>query len=42
MSNYDDSFKTVLDYLDENPLKDSFVLKVNDVKKLSETNILKQ
>ena len=38
MSNYDDSFKTVLDYLDENPLKDSFVLKVNDVKKLSETS----
>ena len=38
MSNYDDSFKTVLDYLDENPLKDSFVLNVNDVKKLSETS----
>ena len=38
MSNYDDSFKTVLDYLDENPLKDSFVLKVNDVKNLSETS----
>ena len=38
MSNYDDSFKTVLEYLDENPLKDSFVLKVNDVKKLSETS----
>ena len=38
MGNYDDSFKTVLDYLDENPLKDSFVLKVNNVKKLSETS----
>lgn len=38
MSEYDDSFKTVLDYLDENPLMDSFVLKVNDVKKLSETS----
>lgn len=38
MSDYDDSFKTVLEYLDENPLKDSFVLKVKDVKKLSETS----
>lgn len=38
MSEYDNSFKTVLDYLDENPLMDSFVLKVNDVKKLSETS----
>lgn len=38
MSEYDDSFKTVLDYLDENPLMDSFVLKVNDVKKLRETS----
>ena len=38
MSEYDDSFKTFLDYLDENPLMDSFVLKVNDVKKLSETS----
>lgn len=38
MSEYDDSFKIVLDYLDENPLMDSFVLKVNDVKKLSETS----
>lgn len=38
MSEYDDSFKTVLDYLNENPLMDSFVLKVNDVKKLSETS----
>ena len=38
MSEYDDSLKTVLNYLDENPLMDSFVLKVNDVKKLSETS----
>lgn len=38
MSEYDDSFKTVLDYLDDNPLMDSFVLKLNDVKKLSETS----
>ena len=38
MSEYDDSFKTVLNYLDENPLMDSFVLKVNDVKKISETS----
>lgn len=38
MSEYDDLFKTVLNYLDENPLMDSFVLKVNDVKKLSETS----
>lgn len=38
MSEYDDSFKTVLDYLDENPLNDSFVVKVKDVKKLSETS----
>lgn len=38
MSEYDDSFKTVLDYLDENPLNDSLVVKVNDVKKLSETS----
>lgn len=38
MSEYDDSFKTILDYLDENPLNDSFVVKVKDVKKLSETS----
>lgn len=38
MSEYDDSFKTVLNYLDENPLNDSFVVKVKDVKKLSETS----
>ena len=38
MSEYDDAFKTVLDYLDENPLLDSFVIKVKDVKKLKETS----
>lgn len=38
MSEYDDSFKTVLDYLDDNPLLNSFVIKVDDVKKLSETS----
>lgn len=38
MSDYDDSFKTVLNYLDENPLMDSFVLRVSDVRKLSETS----
>lgn len=38
MSNLADEYKTILDYFDENPLMDSFVLKVNDVKKLSETS----
>lgn len=38
MTNYDDSFAKVLDYLDENPLLDSFIVKVNDVKKLSDTS----
>lgn len=38
MSEYDESFATILNYLDENPLKDSFVLKVDDVKKISETS----
>lgn len=38
MSEYDDSFKTVLDYLEENPLNDSLVVRVNDVKKLGETS----
>ena len=28
MSAYDDTFETVLNYLDENPLMDSFILKV--------------
>ena len=38
MSAYDDTFETVLNYLDENPLMDSFILKVNDVEHLSETS----
>ena len=38
MSNYNSSFETVLNYLDENPLLNSFILKVNDVKKLKETS----
>ena len=38
MSNLADEYKTILVYFDENPLMDSFVLKVNDVKKLSETS----
>ena len=38
MSNLADEYKTILDYFDENPLMNSFVLKVNDVKKLSETS----
>ena len=38
MSNLADEYKTILDYFDENPLMDSFVLKVNDVKKLNETS----
>ena len=37
MSAYDDTFETVLNYLDENPLMDSFILKVNNVEHLSET-----
>lgn len=37
MSEYDESFETVLDYLDENPLLDSFILKVKDVEKIGET-----
>ena len=37
MSAYDDTFETVLNYLDENPLMDSFILKVENVEHLSET-----
>jgi cell division transport system permease protein len=36
MANYDKSFSTVLDYLDENPLMDSFTVKVNYAKDLDE------
>lgn len=38
MSEYDKAFETVLNYLDENPLSNSFVLKVKDVKLLKETS----
>lgn len=37
MSAYDDTFETVLNYLDTNPLLDSFILKVNNVKELEDT-----
>ncbi len=35
MTEYSDTFKTVLNYLDDNPLLDSFVVKVYDVSNLS-------
>ena len=38
MSEYSESFKTVLNYLDENPLLDAFVVYVKDVKDFSETS----
>lgn len=37
MSEYDDAFETVLNYMDENPLMDSLIVKVKDVNDLSET-----
>lgn len=37
MSEYDDTFETVLNYLDENPLMNSFIIRVNDVDHLSDT-----
>ena len=37
MSEYDATFETVLNYLDENPLMDSFIIRVNDVAHLSDT-----
>ena len=37
MSEYDDTFSAVLNYLDENPLSDSFIVKVVNVDKLSDT-----
>lgn len=37
MSAYDDTFETVLNYLDENPLMDSFIIRVEDVNHLSDT-----
>ncbi len=38
MSDYDSTFETALNYLDTNPLMDSFVVKVEDVKKISDTS----
>lgn len=35
MSDYDDTFKTILNFLDENPLLDSVIVYVNDVKDMS-------
>lgn len=37
MSDYNDTFATVLDYMDENPLMDSFIIRVKDVNHLSDT-----
>ena len=37
LSDYDVTFETVLDYLDENPLMDSFIVRVEDVNQLSST-----
>ena len=37
MKEYSDTYSTALDYLDENPLLDSFVVKVKDVTHLKET-----
>lgn len=37
MSEYDATFETVLNYLDENPLMDSFIVRVNDVAHLGDT-----
>lgn len=37
MSKYDKTYETVLNYLDENPLLDSYIITVNEVKDLSKT-----
>lgn len=37
MEEYSDTFNTVLNYLDENPLLDSFIIKVKDVRDLTVT-----
>ena len=37
MSEYDSTFETVLNYLDENPLMNSFIVRVEDVNHLSDT-----
>ncbi len=36
MISYSDTFKTVLNYLDDNPLLDSFIVKVKDVRELEQ------
>lgn len=36
MAGYNDAFETILNYLDENPLLDSYVIYVDDVKEISE------
>ena len=36
MSQYNNAFETILNYLDENPLLDSYVIFVDDVKEISE------
>lgn len=38
MSNFDDTFKTVLNYMDENPLLNSFIIRVKEVRNLAETS----
>lgn len=38
MSEFDDTFKTVLNYMDENPLLNSFIIKVKDVRALADTS----
>lgn len=37
MSEYSDTFETILNYLDENPLLDSYIIYVKDVTKFTET-----
>ena len=36
MSDYNDAFETILNYLDENPLLDSYVIYVNDIKEIGD------
>lgn len=36
MSEYNDAFETILNYLDENPLLDSYVIYIEDVREISE------
>ncbi len=37
MSEYDDTFETILNYLDENPLLNSFIIKVHEIRELNNT-----